>query len=243
MQRRELLAGTAAVGATAVAGCLGTQASNGDGNAKTISVTGSAETQAAPDRAVVRVSVEVTGNSATAVRDDLATQSEQLTQALRSSGLTDDQITTGRFSIRERRERRERPPEDEQPRQSTYYGTHSFTLDIDSVDEVGSVVDTALDGGADSVDRIEYTLSESTRADLRQQALEGTVSDARSEAEVLATQVDSRIVDVQGVSTTDGSVSPYFGDAAVATEEADSTELQPGDVTVSATAEVTYVIE
>lgn len=242
MQRRELLIGTAAVGATALSGCLGTQTSSGDSNANTITVTGSAETKTAPDRAVVSVSVEAAGNSATAVRDELATQSEQLTGSLRSSGLADDQITSGRFSIRERRERRERPREGEKPAPPVYYGTHSFTIDVDSVDETGSVVDTAIDGGADSVDRIEYTLSESTRAELRQQALKQAVSDARSEAEVLATQVDSQIVDVQQISTNDGGVSPYFADTAVAMEAAGSTELQPGDVTVTANVEATYTV-
>jgi Uncharacterized conserved protein len=239
MQRRELLVGTAAVGATALSGCLGTQATGSGSNTNTITVTGSAETKADPDRAVVEVSVEATGSSATTVRDDLAAQSDRLTQALRAAGIDDDQVTTGRFAIRERRER---PREDEQPPRAVYYGTHSFSIDIDSVDETGSVVDTAIDGGADSVDRIEYTLAESTREDLRQQVLEQAVSDARSEAEVLAAQVDSRIVDVQQVSTGGGGVSPYFGDAAVTMESAGATELQPGDVTVSADVEVTYEI-
>lgn len=241
MQRRELLVGTAAVGATALSGCLGTQASGTGSTTNTITVTGSAETDADPDRAVVEVSVEATGSSATAVRDDLAAQSDGLREALRAAGIDDDRVTTGRFAIRERREP---PREDEQPTRSVYYGTHSFTIDVDSVDETGRVIDTAIDGGADSVDRIEYTLAESTRTELRQQALEQAVSNARSEAEVLATQVDSRIVDVQQVSTGGGGVSPYFGDTAMATtESAGSTELQPGDVTVSADVEVTYEID
>jgi uncharacterized protein YggE len=239
MQRRELLVGTAAIGGTALSGCLGTQTAASGSTTNTITVTGSAETKANPDRAVVEVSVEATGSSATTVRDELAAQSDRLTQALRAAGIDDDQITTGRFAIRERREP---PREGEKPTRSVYYGTHSFTIDVDSVDEVGSVVDTAIDGGADSVDRIEYTLSESTRTNLRQQALEGAVSNARSEAEVLAAQVDSRIVDVQQVTTDSGGVSPYFGDTAVAMESAGSTELQPGDVTISAAVEVTYEI-
>lgn len=239
MQRRELLVGTAAVGATALSGCLGTQTAASGSTTNTITVTGSAETKANPDRAVVEVSVEATGSSATAVRDELATESDQLEEALRASGLTDDQITTGQFSIRERRER---PREDERPTQPVYYGTHSFTIDVDSVDETGSVIDTAIDGGADSVDRIEYTLAESTRADLRQQALEQAVTDARTEADVLATQVDSGIVDVQQITTDTGDVSPYFGDTAVAMESAGATELHPSDVTVSAQVKVTYEI-
>ena len=57
MQRRELLVGTAAVGATALSGCLGTQTAASGSTTNTITVTGSAETKANPDRAVVEVSV------------------------------------------------------------------------------------------------------------------------------------------------------------------------------------------
>ncbi|TQQ83793.1 DUF541 domain-containing protein [Halonotius terrestris] len=245
MDRRTLLLGVAAAGTTALSGCLSAAqsgATGGDSNLRTITVTGTAEMQAPPDRAVVEVSVEATGDTAASVRDQLSTDSERLTQALREAGLSDEQITTGRFSIREERVP-PRLPESETPDEPVYFGTHSFTLDIDSVDSTGDVIDAAIDGGADSIDRIEYTLSDGTRDSLREDALQSAVDNARTEADVLAERVDSGIIDVQHVTSAGGGLSPSyarFDEEAMA--DAASTDLRPDDVTVSATVEVTYRI-
>ena len=181
MQRREFLIGTATTGAAGLSGCLGTaqQATDtaaGDGVGRTITVTGSAEMQAAPDRAVIEASVEATGDSAAAVRDALSTRSDSLRQALRNAGLDDDQLTTGRFAIRPEYDRREPGAE---PEPTGYEGTHTITIEVDDVDATGDVIDTAIDGGADSIGQIEYTLAESTRESLREDALKAAVDTAR----------------------------------------------------------------
>lgn len=244
MERRTLLLGAAAAGTTALAGCLSTAQSAGSGGSdtRTITVTGSADERAEPDRAVLDVSIEATGDSASSVRDELSTQSAQLNQALLDAGLDEEQITTGRFSIREERQ----PPRDDEPdtpERTVYYGTYTFTIDIDTVAETGEIIDVAIDAGADSVDRIEYTLSEATRSDLRDSALRQAVADARAEADVLAAEVDTTIVGVQHVNSAGGGFSPAYDRFDVeAADAGGSTELQPGDVTVSATVEVTYRI-
>ena len=247
MQRRDFLIGTATAGAAGLSGCLGTaqQATDAGGTAdsdggRTITVTGSAEMQAPPDRAVIEASVEATGDSAAAVRDELSTRSDSLRQALRDAGLDDDQLTTGRFAIRPQYNPRE---PGEEPTQTGYEGTHTITIDVDDVDATGDVIDTAIDGGADSIDRIEYTLAESTRDSLREDALQAAVDTARGEASVLADRIDASLGSVQHVSTSGGGISPTYERYAVAEDAAGgSTELQPEDVTVSATVEVTYRI-
>ena len=161
MQRRDFIIGTAAAAAAGLSACLGpaqqaTDAATGGGDSgRTVTVTGSAEMQAAPDRAVIEASVEATGDSAAAVRDELSTRSDSLRQALRNAGLDDDQLTTGRFAIRPQYNRREPGAE---PEQTGYEGTHTTTIEVDDVDATGDVIDTAIDGGADSIGRIEYTL-------------------------------------------------------------------------------------
>lgn len=247
MQRRDFLIGTATLGAAGLSGCLGTaqQATDtaaGDGDSgRTVTVTGSAEMQAAPDRAVIEASVEATGDSAAAVRDALSTRSDSLRQALRDAGLSDDQLTTGRFAIRPEYDRRESGGE---PEPTGYEGTHTITIEVNDVDTTGDVIDTAIDGGADSIGRIEYTLSESTRESLREEALKAAVDTAREEAAVLAARVDSQVVSVQRLNAAGGGLSPTYERYAVTEDAASgSTELQPDDVTVSASVEATYRID
>ena len=246
MQRRDFIIGTAAAGAAGLSGCLGTAqqatdaAAGGGDSGRTVTVTGSAEMQAAPDRAVIEASVEATGDSAAAVRDELSTRSDSLRQALRNAGLDDDQLTTGRFAIRPQYNRGEPGAE---PEQTGYEGTHTTTIEVDDVDTTGDVIDTAIDGGADSIGRIEYTLSASTRESLREDALKAAVDTARDEADVLAARVDSQVVSVQQLNAAGGGLSPTYERYDVAEEASvGSTELQPDDVTVSASVEATYRI-
>ena len=240
MDRRQFLFGTAAVGTTALSGCLASaQSPDSEGDGRTITVTGVAETTAAPDRAILTASVEATGESASAVRDDLSTDSETLRTALLEAGVDEENLTTDRFSIREQRD----PDAPEGSASMTrYVGTASFRIEIPAVEATGDIIDAAVDGGADSIDRIEYTLSASTRRARREEALATALSNARREAAVLAAETDTTVIEARHIDASGGGVSPAY--AAIETADAAgggrSTTIEPGDVTVRASVEVTY---
>lgn len=263
MNRRQVLLAGGTVSIGALAGCLGSAQSqpedqngaNTEGSAKrTITVSKSGEALAEPDLAILQVAVESSGADAQAVRDDLATGSDDLQAALVEFGIDEDDITTARYDINERRrEPVERPaPETDTPNGGDggetvrYEGVHAFSVEVATVDEVGAVIDTAVDAGADSVNRVQFTLSEDRRGDLREEALEDAMGGARSEAELLAGEADSEIVDVRTVESTDTSVRPVSRDVVYAESaggDGGGTDLAEDDVTVTAQVSVTYDIE
>ncbi|MEA1932562.1 MAG: SIMPL domain-containing protein [Euryarchaeota archaeon] len=250
MKRRQLLIGGGTVATAALAGCIGSAQTNSSGESRTLTVSKSGEATAAPDKAVVHVSIEATGDSASAVRTDLSAGSTALNDGLIAAGIPEDDITTGQFNIYERREQTRIPEggetgSDGEPQETTRYeGTHSFRIEVGDVESVGSVVDTAVDSGADTVSHIEFTLSEDRRAELREEALDSAIQAAREESEYVAGEVDQSVVGVKSVDTSGGDISPVSRQYDTA-EAADSrsTELQPDDVTVRATARITYRIE
>ena len=251
MKRRSLLVGTATVATAALAGCIGSAQTSPSGENRTLRVNKSGEVAGEPDLAVVSASIEATGQTAGSVRDELSTRSDALYDGLIDEGLGEDSITTGRFSIRERLdrrriERREEPPETDAELEEyrRYEGTHSFRIEVSEIESVGAIIDTAVDSGADSIDGVVYTLSDEKQAELREDALESAIAEARSEAEFVASEIDASIVEVESVDTSDGSVSPVRRDVeyATAADSAGGTELRPDDVTVRATASVTYRI-
>ena len=247
MKRRQLLVGGGAVATAALAGCIGSAQTDSDGEGRTLTVSKSGEATAAPDKAIVHVSIEATGDSPSVVRTELSEGSAALNDGLVDAGIPEEDITTGRFSIYERRERPRMPEgsdSDSEFQETTRYeGSHSFRIEVDDVDSVGSVIDTAVESGADTVSRIEFTLSEARRAELREEALQSAIEAARNESEYVAGEVDQSVVGVKSVDTSGGGISPVSRDYPTA-EAADSgaTELQPDDVTVRATARITYVI-
>lgn len=253
MRRRDLLAGSGTVATAALAGCLGSVRGDDDSSSessRTIAVSESGEATADPDLAVVQVGVEATGDSTEAVRDELATRADGLEDALLAFGIDEEDVTTDGFDIRERVEERRMQEEgvdpdsrDEAEPYVYYEGSHSFTVDVHDVEETGDVIDTAVDAGADTVGRIEFTLSQERRDELREEALQEALEDARSEADFVAHEVDASIVDVERIDTTGGRVSPMRTSVEMDAAEDDATpetDLQPGDVTVSASVDVVY---
>lgn len=266
MRRRELIAATGTVAAAAVTGCLAsadegddpsqTDPAGASGTGRTIVVSSSGEAEDGPDLAVLQLGVEATGDTAQAVRDDLSTRSDDLREALLDYGVDEEDITTRHYRIRERIDRRRmeadgvRPDSREEAEEYIHYqGTHSFTVEIDDIDEVGDVIDAAVDGGADEVGRVTFTLSDEKRADLREEALREAIGNAREEADTIADEIGAAVVEATVVDASEGRVTPvrrhvgYAGDAAAATptpETAPATGVEPGDVTVSADVRVEY---
>ena len=243
MHRRTFLA-AAACSTVALAGCLGDEEPtegtslaalgtvNEDDVVGTIETSGSGTVEEEPDMATMRVSVEETGDEAEEVRTQLAERAETVRDALIDAGIDEDYVITSRYDLGERR------------RSPGYEGSHRYEVTIQDVDEVGRIVDVAVDAGADDVGRIQFTLSEATREDLRSLALERAVEDARNDAESIAAAKNVEIIGVASVSTDDGQVSPLRVQYDMADETDDAgTEIDEGPVTVSASVTVVYGFE
>jgi uncharacterized protein YggE len=267
MRRRAFLAGgatavAALAGCTTNAGSPATETDPNDGTSgdglRTIAVRKTGEVEAPPDLAILDFAVESRGETASSVRDDLSERAEDLYQALLDYGLSEDAVTTGEFRIHQRVDHRAMredgvDPESEAAREEYQYyeGRQSFTVELEDVDATGEVIDTAVDAGADDVGRIVFTLSEETRAELREEAIATAVEKAREEAAYTADRVGMSVVDARRVDTSGGGVRPVreeyegAGDARATPTAAppERTELEPGDVTVTASVEIVYDME
>lgn len=241
--RRRFLATAAAAAVGAFAGCVGSALEDGDDPTNAaeenvranddgtieVDASGSAETE--PDRAVVQVGVEARGDSAEAVRTELAAGAEDLRATFDDLGIPEENVRTATFRIGERRER------------SGFEGIHAFSVEVDDVERVGEVVDASVAAGADDVGRVTFTLQDETRERLRGEALDAALANADAEAEQIAANRGVEIVGTRAVSTTDGDVRPLQFDAATEAASDDAgppTELVSGPVTVTATVRVVY---
>ena len=245
MNRRRFVTGTGAGLTVILAGCLSSaqesdddqsgteQPVEPDDGSATVEVSGSGTVDEDPDMASFRVAVESSRSSADDVRTELAEDSEALIDALLDAGIDEDDITTERYDIRDHRQR------------SGYEGTHAYRVDVYDVDAVGEIIDVAVEAGADDVGRVQFSLSEAVRDELRSVALERALDDARRDAEIIASAKGVEIVGVVTVSTQDTDVQPFRGEYLALTDAEDdaaSTEIQDGPVTVSAHVNVVYAI-
>ncbi len=249
LRRNALLALAAVLTATLVVGAsvaaVGLAASDGvpasdvsataNDETRTVAVSGSAEIEAEPDRAVVHLSVESTADGAEAARAQVAENVSELRTALRDQGIASDRIRSTGFSIREDRPR-EREKTDAEP---TYRAEHRIEVVLDDIDRVGTVIETVAKTGGARIHGVEYTLSDERRQELRQEALRKAMSNADLEAQTIAESAGLTLAGVHSVSTSDTRVHTAHREVAMASD-ASATDLDPGPVTVKATVNVEY---
>jgi uncharacterized protein YggE len=208
----------------------------------TIRVTGSGSADAAPDRAVLEVSVESTARDAATARRRLAENTSRMRAAVEDAGVAPDRITTRRYDIRQDRRR---PREEGADPRLRYVAAHDFRITVDDPDRVGTVIDAAVGEGTTEIDDVTFTLSTERRRTLERQARNAAMTDARTEAGALAADADLAVTGVRVIRTTRrGAPRPADGaatrTATPAPTAAPPTDLEAGPVTVTTTVEVVY---
>lgn len=201
----------------------------------TVSVSADATVERAPDSATVTVAVVGSGDTAEAARNDLGGDAEAVQQALEAEGAT---VTSDRFRIRPKYER---TPEGRE--QTGFEAIQIIEADTDDVDSAGTLIDVAVEAGADRVEGVRYELSEETRQSARQEALTTAMERARGDATAIATAAERSVGGVVTAETTNSG--RFFVEAEMAAADAggSGTTLSPGPVTVDVTVQVTYELE
>ena len=223
-----------ALGGFAALGSAGAQDTTGDGAAdNSIHVSAIGEAEAEPDEAIVNVAVTAEDDDIETVRDELATGSAELTAALDELGVeyetTDYRVDQSRYPREERGG-------------SEYRGTHAFEVTLDTPDETGTVIDAAVDAGAE-VGNVQLTLSEEKRQTLRDEAIASAMDDARTQADSIAAAGGLEVVSVAEVDAAQRGYSPIGYDSAEGVAEdggAPPTAIESGAVSVTYSVDVTY---
>lgn len=227
------IAAIVGAGAFAAFGTAGAQedvqtTNNTDEADRTIQVSATGTADAEPDQGVVRVAVTAEGESVGEVRDELATGTQDLTAALDDLGVD---YETSDYSVHDSHEYPE------------YEGSHSFVVRFDDPDMAGEVVDAVAGTGAE-VRNVQLTLSEETREQLRDTAIENAMADARDQADTVADSGGLVVAGVQSVDASQRSYQPYrvaeFAVSADTGQAQPPTEIASGDVSVTYTVDVTY---
>lgn len=246
MRRRTLIAVCLAA-LLLVAGCSGgtPSASNAETPSpsdSTIRVAGSGSAEAEPNRAVVRVAVVAVADDAATARQRLAANASRMRDALNEIGVDEEQITTTRYDIyQDLRRPRE---QGEEPRVQ-YRAMHAFEITVSETDEVGPVIDTAVQNGATEINDIEFTLTAERRRELEQNARRAAMADAREKARSLAGEANLTITGVKVIRTSSSGAPRQYETGATETATpaptaAPDTDLESGPVTVVTSVEVVY---
>lgn len=209
-----------------------------------LTVIGRAELSKAADELRLKVGVVTQHAEAAEALRQNARRMNDMIKAVERAGLEEDEYETGHFQIQPvYSSRPQRSHEEWRQEIIAYRVTNIIHVKTPQIDLAGKIIDHANEAGANSIDSIQFTLSDARkhRAEAIREATKNAISDAR----VLAEAAGLRLVRIVSM-TLDEQPQPYPVRhemmRAVASDAAESTPIRPGDVTVRAAVTIVYEV-
>jgi uncharacterized protein YggE len=204
-----------------------------------IEVSAEAEVEAPADIALIDVGVSTQAASAAAAARDNAKRVEAVLGRLRSAVGQGGQIATGAYSLRPVYSN---PRDGTEPRVMAYAASNVLHVKTPDLARVGELIDVAVQAGANQVQRIGFTLADSSAP--HEAALRNAVTKARREADTAAAALGLKVARVHSAVVQDaGAVRPLMREAMVARADvATATPIEPGFIQVRARVVLTVEI-
>ncbi|GJL56647.1 MAG: hypothetical protein NPIRA02_37790 [Nitrospirales bacterium] len=221
-----------------------------DQEPRTLTVSEEGNVRVTPDKAVVTLSVETAGEVLEDVQDENRENMKRVLDRLQKLGIKPERMQTSSLSITPHY-----PPRSRQPsRQSTrpyipkiigYTVTNTLTVEVWDLAIVGRVVDSALQAGANRFSHITWGLRDKRPSQL--EALERAAQKSRAKARVLAQTLHVKLIQLLAVTEGGPSALPRRATRgrammSMAMEDAGSTPVSPGELTVRASVTLVYEI-
>ena len=152
---------------------------------RTISVDGTSTLKVAPNKAVVNISIENTAKDAKEASEQNAIVMNKIQSAILGLSITKDKLQTINYDLS--------PVYDlnNSSRKITGYRvTNEITVNIEDINLVGTVIDTAINAGASRVNSVEFGLQDSDI--YKDKVLAQAILDAKRKAQVIAQTLTSR---------------------------------------------------
>lgn len=209
-------------------------------NLRTLNVNGVGQVYLTPDIAYVNIGVNTQSASAS---ESVATNKEQsnaVIESIKAAGVDAKDIHTTNFSIWSN------PQYDTNGLISgtTYVVDNTVNVTVHNLDSLGDLLDSAISAGANSIYSIQFDVADKSAA--VKEARASAVEDAKTQAQELAEAAGLSLVEIQTISFFESTPAAYFegkgGGGGVASEAA-VVPIQPGQLAISVSVSVTYLIK
>lgn len=209
---------------------------------RTLSVSGSGLAYMTPDIAYINIGVHTELATAAAAVESNNVNTQQVVEALKKAGVDAKDIRTTNFSIW--------PNTQYDPQTNTKLGTtymvdNTVYVTVRKLENLGAVLDAAIQAGANNVNSIQFDVADNSPA--IKQARDEAVKDAKVQAQELAQAAGVSLGSIQAVSFNDnvpGPLMQQFGKGGGGgAAEAAAVPINPGTMTLTVTVTMTYEIK
>ena len=217
---------------------------------KIISVTGTATTSVEPDLLAITFGVETQEVTAKQALDVNSQTMTGIIDAIKLTGITEDEINTSRFNIYPVYEGYEDPITKRWKQDLTgYQVTNTITVETANLTLAADIIDGAVTAGANRVDNVSFTLSPEKHTQLKDDLIEKAIMNAQTKAENALAPLNYSITGVKAVSLSEfGGFPPMplfdmaFSESMERSFASLPTPIFSSDQDVSTTANVIFLI-
>lgn len=210
-----------------------------DRRTPSITVSGEAIIAAEPDQAEIDIGVVTQAKTALeASKENAERVARVLSEVKKLLGKGDEAKTSG-YAVMPNY----RYPQGGKPEIVGYTASNTLRLRITNLNLVGRLIDTAMQSGANNVNRLIFTLKDQAAAQL--DALRQASAKARAKADAIAAALDLKVVRIVSVTEGERMIQPVYRDRQVLAARAETaapTPVEPGTVEVRSTVSVTVEI-
>ncbi|OGY44629.1 MAG: hypothetical protein A2729_03545 [Candidatus Buchananbacteria bacterium RIFCSPHIGHO2_01_FULL_39_14] len=209
-----------------------------------ITVTGEAETDVMPDKAQLYLTIQTEGKDAATVQQDNSKKINKVLDALKTAGVEKSQIETTSYNLY--------PWDEWDPTTNKlirrgYRAHHTIVVTTTDIENVGKLLDLAVKNGVNTVDNIQFTLSDQLEQKTKEQLVATASTKAKQKATTLASNLGVSLGKVLSVSESSYNPPIYYASYAKAGIEdamaAPETSLSPKSVKVNLQVNVEYGIK
>ena len=207
-----------------------------------IAVNGTGETRISADTAVISLGVSARDRDVLKAQQTVNENIAGIRQALLSNGVAEENINTDYMSIYAIYDYNE-----DVEKVQAYNASTTLAVKVTDMDSVGRLSDEAFASGANTLNGISFSASDTDEA--RDESLKAAVGEARAKAEVLAEASGLKITGIETISegnvySYDNSVSNFSAKRMDGTADTGyGTMVQAAKLIVSVTVSITFTAE
>ncbi|MFN3188172.1 MAG: SIMPL domain-containing protein [Candidatus Paceibacteria bacterium] len=215
----------------------------------TISVSGTSEVMAVPDVAQFSFSVRAEGDTATVAQTASAESINAIMTFLSAQGVEERDIKTQGYNLFPRYRYEQRPcttnfcPPGESI-QDGFEVSQTITVKVRNTDNAGTLLSGVGEAGATDISSLSFSIDDTDN--LKIQARNEAIADAKQQAESLAEVLGVRLVRMVNYYEDDQSYVPYYGmggDMRMQSEAAMAPSVPMGESTVKSKVTLMYEIK
>ncbi len=214
---------------------------------KTLSVTGTATTSVDPDLLNVQFGIEVQKETAKEAFDSNSQQMNAVVDAIKSVGITEDEISTAQLTIYPVYESyQDKVTGVYKQKLIGYSVSNIIRVETKNLNLASDIIDSAVQAGANRVDTVYFTLTPQKQMQVSDDLLADAIRNAESKAEKALVPLNYQIIGVKHVSLSEFGYPPpmpyYKGGYSMDMAESARAPVFSSDQDVSASASVVFII-